>query len=81
MRKIASLLTVLVLSTASVFAQSQVKGKVTDSKDGSPLSSISVKVKGTDGGTSTDPDGSFSIDIGKINIRQSLEFSGVGYLC
>jgi TonB-linked SusC/RagA family outer membrane protein len=77
MRKIASLLTVLLFSTVSVFAQSIVKGKVIDSKDGSPLSSISVKVKGTDVGTSTDPDGSFSIDIGKKSA--TLEFSGVGY--
>src|ERR1700679_3822803 len=78
MRKIASLLRVLLFSTVFVFAQSLVKGKVTDSKDGSPLSSISVKVKGTDGGTSTSPDGSFSIEIPKSSV--TLEFSGVGYV-
>jgi TonB-dependent SusC/RagA subfamily outer membrane receptor len=77
MRKIALVLAVLLFSTVSVFAQSLIKGKVTDSKDGSPLSSISVKIKGTAGGTSTDPDGSFSIDIGKSSA--TLEISGVGY--
>jgi TonB-linked SusC/RagA family outer membrane protein len=77
MRKIASLLTVLLCSTAFVFAQSKVNGKVTDA-NGSPLSAISVRVSGTDAGTSTGPDGSFSIDIGKNSA--TLQFSGVGYL-
>ncbi len=77
MRKIALLLTVLLCSTVFVFAQSQVKGKVTDSKDGSPLSSISVKVKGTTAGASTSADGSFTVDI--PGASATLEISGVGY--
>ncbi|UAY52362.1 SusC/RagA family TonB-linked outer membrane protein [Ferruginibacter albus] len=77
MRKIALLLTVLLCSTALVFAQSQVKGKVTDSKDGSPLSSISVKVKGTTSGASTAADGSFTVDI--TGSSATLEISGVGF--
>ena len=44
MRKIAMLFAVLFFSTASVFAQTQVKGKVTD-KDGLPVAGASVKLK------------------------------------
>jgi TonB-linked SusC/RagA family outer membrane protein len=77
MRKIASLLTLLLFSVIHIFAQYQIKGKVTDSKDGSPLASISVKEKGTKSGVNTGPDGSFNISITKI--PTTLEFSGVGY--
>jgi len=78
MRKFASLLVVLLTSTAFVFAQNPVQGKVTDSKDGSPLSSVSVKVKGTSNGISTSPDGSFSLDIGSS--AATLEITSVGYV-
>lgn len=60
MRKIAMLLAVLLFSTAAVFAQTQVKGRVTD-KDGSPLSGVSVKVKNSETGTTTKADGTFEL--------------------
>lgn len=77
MRKFASILAVLLLSTAFVFAQNPVTGKVTDSKDGTPLSSISVSIRGASGATSTGPDGSFTIDIGKSSA--TLDFTSIGY--
>ncbi|MEI9933594.1 MAG: carboxypeptidase-like regulatory domain-containing protein [Ferruginibacter sp.] len=77
MRKIAVLLTVLFCMMVAFTQAQQVKGKVIDSKDGSPLSSISVKIKNTNEGVSTDPDGSFSLDI--KGASAILEFSGVGY--
>jgi TonB-dependent starch-binding outer membrane protein SusC len=49
----------------SVSAQERtVAGKVTDSKDGSPLVAASVTVKGTNKGTTTAADGTFSINVG-----------------
>src|ERR1700751_1578324 len=76
MRQITALLVVLFLSIASAFAQGQVKGKVTDSKNGSPLAGVSVIVKGTDIGTSTGADGSFEVPI--TTPEATLELSGTG---
>ncbi|MEO7535824.1 MAG: SusC/RagA family TonB-linked outer membrane protein [Ferruginibacter sp.] len=76
MRKIAILMAALFFSMVSVFAQNQVKGKVTD-LDGTPLANVSVKIKGTNTGTSTKPDGSFELP-GKSG--SVLEISNVGHL-
>ena len=79
MRKIAILIAVLFVSTVSVFAQNQITGRVTDSKDGSPLpSGISVNVKGTTNGVTTKSDGTFSLPT--PNKEETLEVSGVGFL-
>ena len=64
MRKIFVLLSVAFLLVAFASAQTRpVSGKVTDAKDGSPLSGITIKVKSTTAGTSTAADGSFTIDV------------------
>ncbi|ULQ55289.1 TonB-dependent receptor [Flavihumibacter rivuli] len=60
-----------------VFAQVRtISGKVTD-KDGTPLSGVSVIVKGTRAGVSTTADGSFSIQVPDNNAV--LVFSSVGF--
>jgi iron complex outermembrane receptor protein len=54
-----------------------ITGKVTDSKDGSPVSGASVTAKGTRTGTSTRADGTFSLNVGpSVTI---LVISSVGY--
>ena len=58
-------------------AQVIIKGKVTDSKDGQPLSGVSVKLSGKAGGTSTANDGTYSIELTKKEGK--LEFSYNGY--
>lgn len=61
MRKILTLLTVLILGILSAHAQSRtVKGKVVDNS-GKPLDGVSVIIKGTTRGTTTSIDGSFGI--------------------
>ncbi len=75
MRKIAMLVAVLFISTASVFAQATLKGKVTD-KDGQPVAGVSVKVKGSGTGTNSKTDGTFELD-GKSDAV--LVFSSAGY--
>ncbi|MFT3681484.1 MAG: SusC/RagA family TonB-linked outer membrane protein [Ferruginibacter sp.] len=75
MKKVTLLITVLLFSTCAVFAQSQVKGKITD-KDGTPISGASIKVKGANNGVSSGTDGSFTIDVPAK--ESTLEFSGVG---
>ncbi|HWD86588.1 MAG TPA: SusC/RagA family TonB-linked outer membrane protein [Mucilaginibacter sp.] len=42
-------------------AQNTVTGKVTDSKDGSPIPGVSILVKGTSNGTVTDVNGNFKL--------------------
>lgn len=72
-------MTLLVVSlfTVSALAQTvKVTGKVTDSKTGEGLPGVSVIVKGTATGTSTDISGVYSIGVPK---GASLEFSFIGY--
>lgn len=89
MRKTVVMLVVLFCSTCSVFAQTSIKGKVTDSKDGSPVSGATVRVKGERTSVTTKTDGTFEIvsksgmtldvtDIGHIS--QSVKYSGSGNL-
>jgi TonB-linked SusC/RagA family outer membrane protein len=63
MRKIVSLLAVLMLFSALAFAQNRtVTGKVVDD-NGVPIPFATVTVKGTKIGTSADASGNFSIDV------------------
>jgi TonB-dependent starch-binding outer membrane protein SusC len=54
-----------------------ITGKVTDSKDGSPISGATVQVKGARSGTSTNSDGSFSITVPET--ARTLVVSYVGF--
>lgn len=72
------LLPVLVLITHFLFAQNKpVTGKVTDSKDGSPIAGASVLIKGSQGGTNTNAEGVFSISVPAS--ATALIISAVGY--
>ncbi|HYF30452.1 MAG TPA: TonB-dependent receptor [Chitinophagaceae bacterium] len=78
MRKVCPFLMALLLSALTVFAQDRtVSGKVTDSKDGTPLAGVSVTVKGSSTGVQTDANGNFSISV-PANAR-TLVFSYVGF--
>lgn len=71
-----SMVFVFVLQVA--FAQNRtVTGKVTDSKDGSPVSGASVQVKGSRTGTSTKNDGTFSLSV--PSDATVLVITSVGY--
>jgi len=59
----------------SSFTVQSITGKVMDS-DGLPLIGVNVLIKGTDRGTITDVDGSFTID---ANPGDVLEISYLGY--
>ena len=56
--------------------QREITGTIHD-KNGSPLSNVSVMVKGTSLGTTTDAKGNFSISVSGAN--PVLEFSSVNY--
>jgi TonB-linked SusC/RagA family outer membrane protein len=78
MRKLLLIISVLFFGLAiQTFAQDrQITGKVTSSEDGSPLPGVSIAVKGTSRGTTTDATGSYKISVGN---GASLTFSFVGF--
>lgn len=59
-------------------AQTTITGVVTSSEDNSPLPGVSVAVKGSSIGTTTNPDGFFSITIPSEKV--TLVFSYIGFL-
>jgi len=66
------------LSFFSGFSQSKtITGKVTDSKDGSPIVGATVQPKGSKNGTSTGADGAFSITVA-TNVN-TLVITSVGF--
>jgi TonB-linked SusC/RagA family outer membrane protein len=65
------------LATAAVFAQT-VSGRVTAKQDNSPLPGVSVLLKGTTTGTTTDSDGRYTINVGSVQ-NPTLTFSFIGF--
>ena len=68
----------MLLLAQQSFAQDRtVAGKVTDSKDGSPIAGVSVIPKGTSKGTTTGPDGTYKLSVGS-NVN-TLVMTSVGF--
>lgn len=74
MKKIYALLLGMLFLTATAMAQRTITGKVTDDK-GAPLARVSVIIKGTTTGTTTNNDGNFTISVTGAN--RVLVFSSV----
>jgi TonB-dependent starch-binding outer membrane protein SusC len=66
----------MVLLSAVAFAQTAVSGKVTDSKDGSPVAGATVTVKGAKVATKTGADGTFTIN---VPANAALVITSVGF--
>jgi TonB-linked SusC/RagA family outer membrane protein len=69
---------VMLLAPASVFAQTAITGTVTSGDDGAALPGVSVVIKGTSNGTTTDTDGKFTLQA--PNANAVLVFSFIGYV-
>src|SRR5437868_11459307 len=65
------------LSVTAVAQNSVITGKVTDSKDGSPIAGVSVLAKGTTYGTQTGTDGAFRLSAPAGT--KTLVISYIGY--
>ncbi len=87
MRKIALLCAVFICSSLSLLAQTQVKGKVLDAKDGTPVAGATVKVKGQKTVVITNADGTFEIaapagsviEVSEVgHITQTIKYNGSG---
>lgn len=70
MKRISTLKLLLVFELAllvtlpSLAQVSRISGTVTGSKEGQPLPGVSVLVKGTNTGTTTDAEGAFAVSAG-----------------
>ena len=79
MRKLKPILlfATVFLCSQLLFAQKQIiTGKVTDAKSGDPLGGVSVRIKATGKGVSTNKDGAFSLSAAP---GDQLEISIIGY--
>jgi TonB-linked SusC/RagA family outer membrane protein len=74
-RTLLFLLFTAMISTLA-FGQQEISGRVTDARDNSPLSGVSVFVKGTRNGTTTNADGRFRISAAANAV---LVFSYTGF--
>lgn len=70
------LLFMLLMSLSTVIYAQKISGKVTSSKEGVSLPGVSVQVKGTNTGTNTSADGTFSVNAPS---NATLVFSFIGY--
>ena len=75
--KILSISFALMLFTAAALAQTTVSGKVTDSKDGSPVSGVTVNVKGTKVSVITGSDGTYKLVA--PSGKTTLVFTSIGF--
>ncbi|HLI92266.1 MAG TPA: carboxypeptidase-like regulatory domain-containing protein, partial [Puia sp.] len=75
--RLVSLAIICVFFTQPVFSQTKtITGKITDDK-GNPLPGVSVSVKGSTVGTSTDAGGNFMLNV--KSSAKTLVLSSVGY--
>src|SRR5690606_29459021 len=65
------------LNSAPANSFREVTGKVTASEDDTPLPGVNIIIKGTSVGTTTKPDGTYSINV--QNNDATLIFSFIGY--
>jgi TonB-linked SusC/RagA family outer membrane protein len=76
MKKLFLLVVALSIGVSTIFGQTkQITGTVTSADDGIPIPGVSVVVKGTTSGTTTDIEGNFSLTIPE---NETLIFSFVG---
>lgn len=75
MKKTILFFFLFVMSTSMLFAQMSVSGSVSDSS-GEPLPGVSILIKGTNNGTSSDFDGNYAINASKGDV---LVFSFLGF--
>lgn len=71
------ILFLLSLTITQTFAQKTISGRITDLQTNEPLVGVNIVIQGTQQGTNTDAQGSFSLSADNI---QNLEISYIGYI-
>jgi len=78
MRKIFTIVMLLILIATGAYAQQTVTGRITSSSTGESLPAATIKIAGTSTGSLTDIDGNYSIRI--LSPDDALEISYIGYV-
>ncbi len=76
LKPIIALIYIMLIGMVALAQEMAITGTVTDSKDGSPMIGVTVLIKGTTTGTTTDFDGKYTI---RADRNAFLVFSFVGY--
>jgi CubicO group peptidase (beta-lactamase class C family) len=69
----------ILLSIQLGYSQITVKGKVVSQTDQKPIAYVNVGIVNTGFGTISNEDGSFSLQVPQLNLKDTLRFSGIGY--
>ncbi len=78
MRSLIALVTFVFFSLTSFAQKGKIEGKVTDAKTGLPLTGVSVTVKNSTKGTSTDLEGRYTLTVEGVSGKATLVFSYSG---
>lgn len=76
--RVLSIMTLLMVTTLTLYAQNAVRGKITD-ESGTGMPGVNVIVKGTTAGTTSDSDGNYAVEIPASVGQATLVFSFIGY--
>jgi TonB-linked SusC/RagA family outer membrane protein len=77
MKKALLFLLIAAISVVQAYAQTRpITGKVTDAKDGAPLFGVTVKIKNSNTGTTTNAEGKYALNVSGNPV---LEFTFVGF--
>ena len=60
----------------SIFAQSQIEGKIVDAQDGKPVIGATIQEKGTYNGTLSNAEGVFQLEVEKLPVVLSISYLG-----
>lgn len=78
MRKILTLIVLIMMTVSATFAQNEIKGQIIDSKTKEPLPGASVVITGTSKGVISDFDGNFVLQT-SISGQKKLAISFIGF--
>lgn len=73
------ILVMMLTATLSLFAQRVVEGTVTDAKTGETLIGVTIQIKGTSQGTTTDINGKYRLTSDQLTSNTVILFSYIGY--
>ena len=73
------LLVTMLLATGLIYAQKVVEGTVSDAKTGETLIGVTIQIKGTVIGTTTDIYGKYSLSSDQLTASSVMVFSYIGY--
>ncbi|MDP2423950.1 MAG: carboxypeptidase-like regulatory domain-containing protein, partial [Bacteroidales bacterium] len=78
MKRLAFLV-MMILATGSLYAQRKIEGTVTDAKSNETLIGVTVHIKGTSSGTTTDINGKYWLVSDQLTASSVIVYSYIGF--